>query len=297
MKLLARIALFSGFTSASAMAQWTAVSLHPVGASDSYAYGTAGDRQGGYANMGGQFHAGVWSGTAASWVDMHPLTVTSSRVLGMHSGSQVGYTAIGSAVRAAMWSGSAGSWIDLNPTGGIAGFFIVGYANMIDPVTSHAALWTGTASSFLDLNPAAATASYCYGVGAGQQVGYAHIGGQQHASLWSGTAASWVDLNPPGMTSRAYGCQTDNRWGTPLRPGAPRTRRCGIARPNRGWTCTRSYRSDIRGLTPRASGVMGVSPISPGTPRTRQSTLFTLSCGRNPMPATEIVTPPPQRLC
>jgi hypothetical protein len=46
--------------------------------------------------------------------------------------------------------------------------------------------------------------SFGHGVGDGQQVGRALIGGIDHAALWTGSAASFVDLHPAGSNqSRA----------------------------------------------------------------------------------------------
>ena len=68
-------------------------------------------------------------------------------------------------------------------------------------ITAQADVW-----SVVNLHPAGATESQAYGVGGGQQVGYAVVGGVGRASLWTGSAASWVDLNPAGATySYAYG--------------------------------------------------------------------------------------------
>lgn len=44
--------------------------LNPAGASSSIAYATTGGQQAGYANFGGNAHAGIWSGTAGSFMDL-----------------------------------------------------------------------------------------------------------------------------------------------------------------------------------------------------------------------------------
>src|SRR5262245_20791364 len=49
---------------------------------------------------------------------------------------------------------------------------------------AHACVWSGAPNSWVDLNPAGSTASQAYGVGDGQQVGIARIGGVDRASLW-----------------------------------------------------------------------------------------------------------------
>jgi hypothetical protein len=62
-------------------------------------------------------------------------------------------------------------------------------------------MWSGTAQSWLDLHPPDSTESYGFGVGDGQQVGYAVIEGQPLAILWNGSAQGRVVLHPAGATS------------------------------------------------------------------------------------------------
>jgi hypothetical protein len=47
------------------------VDLSPVGTYDSDAHAVHGGQQAGVAFVGNFSHAGIWSGTAASWVDLH----------------------------------------------------------------------------------------------------------------------------------------------------------------------------------------------------------------------------------
>ena len=140
-----------------ASAGWTVINLHPTGASESEAYGVSGGQQVGRAGVGGQHHAGLWSGTAASWVDLNALGSSNSVAYGVSDGQQVGFLYLDN--------------------------------------STHAGLWSGTAASWVDLNPAGVSGSVAEGVSGGQQVGYAWVGDQYHASLWSGTAESWVDLH------------------------------------------------------------------------------------------------------
>jgi len=56
-----------------AEAGWTVANLDPAGATQSYAYGVSGGRQVGVAKISYYYHAGLWSGTAGSWVDLHAL--------------------------------------------------------------------------------------------------------------------------------------------------------------------------------------------------------------------------------
>ena len=138
------------------LAGWTVTYLS---GSSSRAYGVSGGQQVGYVGL----HAGLWSGTAGSWVDLNPAGFTSSAAQGISGSQQVGYVAgpaTGGKIHGSLWSGSVSSWVDLNPT----------------------------------------ECEYSYGSGASgaQQVGYAcgaATGGWEHASLWQGTAASWFDLH------------------------------------------------------------------------------------------------------
>jgi hypothetical protein len=67
----------------------------------------------------------------------------------------------------------------------------------------------------VDLYPGASSYSVAWGVGGGQQVGAATVGGVSHASLWSGTGASWVDLHPAASTyqSEALGVHGGQQVG------------------------------------------------------------------------------------
>lgn len=47
--------------------------LHPAGSSHSELWATSQGKQVGYVKIGDVDHAGVWNGTADSWVDLHSL--------------------------------------------------------------------------------------------------------------------------------------------------------------------------------------------------------------------------------
>jgi hypothetical protein len=153
------------------------IDLHPTGATFSQASGVAGGQQVGSAQFPGlPLRAGLWTGTAASWVDLHPAAAggASSLAVDVDGGQQVGFAFVGQGYRASLWTGTASSWVDLHPAG-----------------------------AFL---------SEAHGVHDGQQVGRATFSlpnDPYHAILWSGTAASSVDLHaflPPGFTrSEAWG--------------------------------------------------------------------------------------------
>ena len=211
----------------------SAVDLHPAGFAESWAYGVGGGQQVGEGliyyytpKKGGssvsQYHALLWTGSAASAVDLHPAGFTSSLAWGVGSGQQVGYGFIhystnkkgGSSVsqcHALLWTGSAASVVDLHPTGftssaayRVSGGHQVGYGTCTDGI-QHALVWAGSAASVVDLHPAGFTSSIARGINGVQQVGYGfYSDGTQHALLWAGNAASVVDLNtflPTGFTN------------------------------------------------------------------------------------------------
>ncbi len=155
----------------------SAVDLNPAAFTFSSISGVGGGQQVGQGHMYyyvnkkvgyvDEYHALLWTGSAASAVDLHPAAFASSGADGVGDGQQVGYGA---------------------------------YADG----TMHALLWTGTAASVVDLHPAAFTSSGAYRVAAGQQVGWGMLAdGTTHALVWTGSAASVVDLNaflPTGFT-------------------------------------------------------------------------------------------------
>ena len=68
----------------------------------------------GDAWLGDTFHASLWTGTAASWVDLHPEESTGpSFGFGVYDGLQVGRAEVGHR-RASLWRGTAESWVDLS---------------------------------------------------------------------------------------------------------------------------------------------------------------------------------------
>jgi hypothetical protein len=229
-------------------ATWETVNLHPPGSINSVLGATTGTRQGGTSSA----HAGLWSGTAASFVDLHPSAGAASEfLLGMSATQQVGYFNDGTYLHACLWNGTAASFVDLNPAAvanysyayATDGTTQAGYAVITATSNSHACIWTGTAASFVDLNPAGIVASQIMAAGGGQQGGRIVASGYNHAAIWSGTAASYVDLAPTdtnaslvsatdGITQGGYrvvGSQHACIWhGTPasfvdLHPGAPAT--------------------------------------------------------------------------
>ncbi|MCK6448761.1 MAG: hypothetical protein L6Q99_20395 [Planctomycetes bacterium] len=218
---------------ATAAAQWTAVSLHPAGYSNSLGAGGTATQQAGSVDVGGgTLHAALWNGTS-SWTDLHPAGATFSQCFAAAGSMQAGSIGVAGAEHAAVWSGTAASCVDLNPTGasfsrvwGMSSDTQVGFvANSTG--LAKACMWQGSASSFVDLHPAGGTSfSIALGAGGGQQCGAVDFAGNlTMASVWTGTASSWVPLNPPGIP-RAQAWATDGStqvgriWTTGLKEQA-----------------------------------------------------------------------------
>jgi hypothetical protein len=131
------------------------VDLNPATANSSFAYGIFGTQQVGSASTwDGGARAGLWNGTADSWVELG-----SGAAYATSGTQQVGYVDLGSD-HAALWSGTAASFVDLNPAvatsssaKGIFGPYQVGYVNLgIPGSTSSASLWSGTGASWENLS-------------------------------------------------------------------------------------------------------------------------------------------------
>ena len=97
--------------------------MHPTnlaGYSDTFAFGVGGNQQVGVSGgsaTGGQDHAFLWTGTAASAIDLHPTNLTefvASIAYGTNGVHQVGYAAGNNGSHAILWSGTADSAVDLN---------------------------------------------------------------------------------------------------------------------------------------------------------------------------------------
>lgn len=209
-------AMYNGVTRAT---RWSgtaasAVDLHPSGSSYSSAtsVGVGAGRQAGWgylADIVGQ-RALHWNGSTGTVIDITPDEATSASVAGSDSQSLVGFANFG-APRAILWTDAdPATFVTLHPPTNPT----VSYATAIGDgqqvgwvVTSggstKACVWSGTASSYIDLDPSLSTHSAAFGVGGGQQVGFANVSGQFRASLWSGSAASWVNLNPELATTSA----------------------------------------------------------------------------------------------
>jgi hypothetical protein len=174
-------------------------------------------------------HAGIWQGSAASWVDLHPSAIArhsfANATDGVHQYGFVELLSNGSD-HAAMWSGTAASFADMNPPSatassilGVAGGQQAGSASYPGSLNEHATLWFGTAQSAIDLHPAQAASGYSdlLATDGVFQVGVASIGSGPHAGLWQGTAASFVDLHaflPAGYGSSTATCAEEYQGRT-----------------------------------------------------------------------------------
>jgi len=180
-------------------AAWTSVSLHPSGATESKAFAANGAKQGGYAKFPSALpKAGIWTKTAASWLDITPTGVSDCRVLGMSGSQQVGY----GASKGARWLGTSGSFTDLTPSG--ASFAVVtstdgsqqaGYARITALSTVCAGYWSGSSGSWVNL-ALNWQSSRANGVAGGEQVGHWVEGNLRKACRWLGTPGSQVVLHP-----------------------------------------------------------------------------------------------------
>ena len=205
---------------ASANAQWTAISLHPAGADDSVAKSVDGVFQFGTVNV--DESAVLWSSSPSSALRLNPDPTYGSLGHATLGGVQAGSVAAprGTGARAAAWSGTPQSWVDLHPahiesvTASVAytlggGKFGGTYFVESDEIFSlgRACMWTGPdAQSWVDLQPIGYETGEILGMSGNQQVGATYDSFLGMAAMWSGTAESFVDLNPPGAFASSATC-------------------------------------------------------------------------------------------
>lgn len=204
------VAAITACSAGAAHAQWTVHYLHPSGAEYAGHHSQLYHTQGGQ-HVGGILspdflteRAGLWSGTAGSWIDLSPPDAIIASAQGVHNGQQVGYVYDGDTWYASLWSGTADSIVNLMPAGAVGstafsihGGQVGGSVWYSDSEPSRAGIWHRTAESFVDLHPATATGpSWISQVRDGYQVGIVDIDGITRASLWNGTAESYVDMHP-----------------------------------------------------------------------------------------------------
>lgn len=106
--------------------------------------------------MNGDFHAGKWSGTAASFEDMNPVWAVNSQIIGATDGRQAGWSSMNGSYRATLWSDSAATAVDLNPLGydqsvayDVSGSHVSGTVYLGN--TRHAGYWNADTLEFIDL--------------------------------------------------------------------------------------------------------------------------------------------------
>jgi len=199
---------------------WTAMSLHPSGASWSRINGVSQTQQVGQVSFpvpgGSADRASLWTGTAQSWTSLQPggTGFGPSVALGAAGGQQVGNVFDGSngdaELLASVWNSTSGSWQSLHPFPSLPrvssltatdGTRQVGWID--DRGGPKASLWAGTAQSWISLHPAGLRTSQALGMAGMQQVGWAD-GAQltnRKASLWNGAATTWVNLHPSASPS------------------------------------------------------------------------------------------------
>lgn len=242
-----------GALTMTAHAQWTIVYLQPSERHQSRAFAVQGSQQVGEAVIPGLYwNAGLWTGTAESWVALGG-GANVSAAYGVYGGQQVGFTR--SALRprppypysyyparASLWTGSAGSRVDLHIESlgaepgwseayGVYENRVVGEADLLgeapDPFT-QAIVWTISPGSWtwLSLHPLVqpfeANWSMANGVYGDEVVGEAEaLRGEplvyvRQACLWtySEGAWSWLSLHPSAAsTSSAHGVYYDDVHG------------------------------------------------------------------------------------
>jgi len=192
-----------------AAAQWTAVSLHAPGYSDSRVLGgtgTPGLPFGGVVRTGGpgaEAFPVIWDTQSLSPTFLPlPVGISGAEVVAVSSNQQVG----DGAAHALLWNGPGSIPVDLNPSValtsrayGVASGIQVGYAAINGD--EHAALWNGSAESFIDLTPPGSRRAVIRGTTGQTHAGWTSVGTganeTNHAAIWTGTSGAWVDLNPP----------------------------------------------------------------------------------------------------
>jgi len=196
------------------------VNLHPAGVTGSTLSGTNGEQQVGYVYISGQLNAGLWSGTAASFINLTPPSNVPASANAIDANQQVGQATVGGNYHAVIWTGTANSMVDIHPAGYIeSGALAVsggkqgGFYKQTVNEYAKAALWSGTPQSFVSLHPSGFRGSSIAAMSGNEQVGTVMTdGGQTRATLWKGTVASRVDLHPTGSTGYSEASDTNGEY-------------------------------------------------------------------------------------
>jgi hypothetical protein len=131
------------------------LSLHPTGYSNSSSTAIDGEHQFGSANTpfpGPTTHAGMWTGTAASFVDLHPPGASRSWIGHAADGQQVGSAEIGGTLTSGTWDGAAGTFraFTSGTLTACGGGYQVGSSSQTG--TSGAAIWAGLDETPVELH-------------------------------------------------------------------------------------------------------------------------------------------------
>lgn len=158
-------------------------------------------------------HAGLWSGTSASWVDLHPTGAYQSVAYDTNGVMQVGTVSFpGFFGHASTWTGTAASYTDIHPTGAewsqasaIQGNTIVGAAEFSD--ISHAGYWSGNSgSTWVDLHDGSMFfGSGLTGISGDRASGYRSVS----AGYWTFSTGTWTNLGNTSVASMAYDIDGD----------------------------------------------------------------------------------------
>lgn len=201
--------VISGVRRASLWNGTTFTSLHPAsGYTLSYANDTDGTHQFGYAeDSGGNDHAMMWTGTAASATPLNPPGSRASRIYSTAAGRQVGDAEypppdLGNR-KAGYWTGTAASFTLLPVPAGTVSSDAIAISpdgqsfggQILNSAFNTAFLWRNSGAIQIPLNPAGASISSVITMDSQFEVGYAGYGAGDTAALWQGTAASYVNLS------------------------------------------------------------------------------------------------------
>ncbi len=137
-----------------------ALSVHPSGYTDSSLGSVDGEYQFGSVSLPFQgLHAGMWKGSAASFVDMHPPQFVNSRISDASDGQQVGTVNIWNNPQAVLWAGTPDSLTTLHPDAATSstvskceGGLQLGTVIFPDSPTAVLGMWAGSKDTFTELN-------------------------------------------------------------------------------------------------------------------------------------------------
>ena len=217
--------------SAVASADWTVISLEPLGVSQSRCFGAYNGTQCGYVTFGFQGSATIWHGSAGSVVDIGASIAQPnwlSSAANAISGDQVVISAMTTNMgHGHVYSLSTQTLVDLTPPGYQSSAMQGCFAGTNTQVGSgqqmmgSMLMWHGTPESAVNLTPPGWVSSAAAGCAGDTQVGNGMTGfmGFGHPFLTHGTPESYVDLTPAGSVSAGVaGCDLTTQVGSVLWP-------------------------------------------------------------------------------